>query len=85
MESTLETKESGLNQKILVEEQVSKEKKFYKSNFFPYINKFDFNPNLAIKHKKQNQTNNLFPNFLSKEAIFNYFLINKRPLFCKDY
>ena len=80
MESTLETKESSLNQKILVEEQVSKEKKFYKSNFFPHINKFDFNPNLAIKHKKQNQTNNFFPNFLSKEAIFNSFLNQQKTV-----
>ena len=80
MENTLETKESNINQKILVEEPVPKEKKFYNSYYFPYINKFDFNPNLAIKHKTQNQTNNLFPNFSSKEAIFNSFLNQQKTI-----
>ena len=82
MQNNLETKESNKNLATPVVNKVSKGKKFYGFNYHPNGNKFDFNPNLDNKPiQSQSGTSNLFPSFLSRKAIINSFLDQKKTIY----
>ena len=82
MKNILETGKSKKSQEILVEKQVSKEKKFYNSNAYPNSNEIVLNPNSEINSiKTQYEKSNSFPYFLSRQAIINSFLDQRKTIY----